>query len=103
MLTEKIRGTFMTCSKLQKAEAPRATLLQRRGSIFISGKKYWKWVEGVFWIRVSISPKASARALETERRESSVGLFQCEERAAPERHIIDTSEWARANCRCVMG
>ena len=48
--------------------------------------------------------RTSARALGAKRREIyRWKLFHREERPALERNIIDTSEWACANYRHVMG
>jgi hypothetical protein len=74
------------------------SMLQRRGSINIGGKRYWKRIEGVFWMRGSQQARCFWGRQEGKLRRN---LFHREER--PARDIIDTSEWTRADYRYFPG
>ena len=52
------------------------SMLQRRGSINIGGKRYWKRIEGVFWMRGSQQARGrSVSAFGVDRRESYGGTY----------------------------
>lgn len=52
------------------------SLLQRRGSINIGGKRYWERIEGVFWMRGSQQARGrSVSAFGVDRRESYGGTY----------------------------
>jgi hypothetical protein len=80
------------------------SMLKRRGSIFIGGKRVLEMGRRSFPdTRVLTSAGTSARGCK-DRKEGKLRrkLFHREERPTLERHIIDTSEWTCANHRHVM-
>ena len=72
--------------------------------MFLFVSEYLKWSKEFSGFGIPAGARVSARALLIEKEAKlRWKLFHREECPTPERNIIDTSEWARANYRYVMG